>query len=123
MRARRAVASVALTGLLAAGCVGGTADCGALPERYELALTDDALTPSAPAVCRGDEVTLTVRSEVDGVFHIHGYDEQVLATEVVAGETAELAFTAARSGQFAIELHREGSPEGVAVGIFTVHEP
>ena len=42
---------------------------------------------------------------------------------VVAGETAELAFTAARSGQFAIELHRHDSPEGVAVGIFTVHEP
>lgn len=122
MRARFSIAAAIVVALLA-GCAGGTADCGALPERYELTLGADTLTPSDPAVCRGDEVTLVVHSEVDGTFHIHGYDAHIPATGVVAGETLELSFTAARSGQFPIELHSADSPRGVGVGILTVHEP
>jgi hypothetical protein len=122
MVSRRLAVAAALCALLA-GCPGGTADCEALPERYELALTAETLTPSDPAVCRGDEVTLQVRSDVDGIIHIHAYDEQIPATPVAAGETVELAFAADRSGQFSIELHPEESPQGVVVGIFTVHEP
>jgi hypothetical protein len=119
---RRLVIAVALCGLLA-GCPSGTADCDALPDRYELALDAETLTPSDPAVCRGDEVTLLVRSEADGIFHIHAYDEQVPATPVTAGESVELNFTADRSGQFSIELHPQESRQGVVVGILTVHEP
>lgn len=106
-----------------AGCIGGDADCAALPARIELTLTADRLTPTSPAVCRGDEVTLVVTSEVDGVLHIHGYDDAVPATAVSAGELTELVFTAGRSGQFPIELHTDENTEGVALGIFTVHEP
>ena len=75
------------------------------------------------AVCRDQEVTLTIEPEVDGVFHIHGYDEQVPATEVRAGEPIALDFTAARSGQFPIEFHPAADPAGVEIGVFTVHEP
>jgi hypothetical protein len=116
-----------VTGLLLvvtlAGCIGGDSDCAALPTRIELTLTAGQLTPTSHAVCRDREVTLAVTSEVDGVFHIHGYDDQVPATTVTAGETTELAFTASRSGQFPIELHTEGSTEDVAIGTLTVHEP
>ena len=58
-------------------------------------------------MCRDREVTLVVTSEVDGILHIHGYDVEVPATEVTAGEVTELAFTARRSGQFPIELHTD----------------
>ena len=87
----------------------------------ELESTDppaDATLEQPPA-----EVALVFTSEVDGVFHIHGYDEQVPATTVTAGERIELRFEATRSGQFPIELHLPGESEGVDVGILTVHEP
>jgi hypothetical protein len=113
---------VACVGLLAA-CIGQSPACEALPEEIELTLSATTLTPSDPAVCRGDEVTLTVSSEVDGVLHVHGYDEDVPATNVAAGEVLDLEFTATRSGQFPIELHTDEDTEGVNVGLFTVHEP
>lgn len=106
-----------------AGCIRGDANCAELPARIELSLTADRLTPASPAVCRGDDVTLVVSSEVDGVLHIHGYDDAVPATAVSAAEETELVFTAGRSGQFPIELHTNENTVGVAVGIFTVHEP
>ena len=118
---------VLLTALVLAvvlgGCNGGGADCAALPTRIELVLTADRLSPTNPAVCRDREVTLVVTSEVDGVLHIHGYDDQVPATTVTAGEVTELVFTAARSGQFPIELHTDENTQGAGLGIFTVHEP
>jgi hypothetical protein len=112
----------ACVGLLAA-CLGGSPECEALPEEVELTLSATTLTPSDPTVCRGDDVTLTVSSEVDGVLHIHGYDEDVPATGVTAGEVLELEFSATRSGQFPIELHTDENTQGVDVGLFTVHEP
>ncbi len=88
-----------------------------------LALSADSLQPADPSVCRDQAVTLAIESEVDAVFHVHGYDDVVPATEVRAGEPVELEFTAARSGQFPIEVHAEGDARGVEIGIFTVHEP
>ena len=123
---RRLTAAVAAALLLSA-CVEGSGpdpgSCAASNVEIELALSDEGLDPADPAVCRGQEVTLTISPQVDGVFHIHGYDEQVPATEVRAGEIIELPFTAARSGQFPIELHPKDDPVGVDIGVFTVHEP
>ena len=125
--ARRAVPAtralaVAIAAALSA-CIGGDADCEALPTTIEVTLAADALTPSNPSVCRDRQVTLIVTSDVDGVLHIHGYDEQLPATSVTAGEIVQLVFTATRSGQFPIEMHTDDNSEGVSVGIFTVHEP
>ncbi|MGH2384050.1 MAG: copper resistance CopC family protein [Candidatus Limnocylindria bacterium] len=114
--------AVAMVAALTA-CVGGDADCEALPTRIELTLADGALTPSNPSVCRDRQVTLVVTPDVDGVLHVHGYDAQVPATSMTAGEVVQLVFTATRSGQFPIELHTDDNTEGVSVGIFTVHEP
>ena len=112
-----------LLALLLAACIGPNPSCAALPGEIALTLTADSLTPASPQVCRGADVTLTVNSEVDGVFHIHGYDDLAPATPVTAGNVVELAFTASRSGQFPIELHPAGDPAGVNVGLLTVHEP
>lgn len=123
---RRSVMLMALVLILAA-CVEDTRPEGDACEAptVELALTlgEEGLDPANPAVCRDQEVTLAIASGVDGIFHIHGYDEWVPATEVVAGESLELTFTAARSGQFPIELHPADDPQGVELGVFTVHEP
>ena len=120
---RAGLAACLLVVVALAGCIGGDPACAELPTRIELTLAVDGLTPQNPAVCRGRNVTLAVTSEVDGVLHIHGYDDVVPATTVTAGEVTELAFMAARSGQFPIELHTGDDTQGVSLGIFTVHEP
>jgi hypothetical protein len=121
---RRLAAMMALP-LVIAGCVTDSrpSACDQPAITIDLQLTADALTPADPAVCRGQDVRLVFTSKVDGVIHIHGYDEVVPATEVSAGEDLELSFVAERSGQFPIELHLDTDPTGVNVGVFTVHEP
>lgn len=109
--------------LVLTGCIGGNSDCESLPMRIELEISADTLTPSDPRVCRDEEVTLVLAPAVDGVIHIHGYDEQVPATSVAAGEVTELVFTATRAGQFPIEFHTDDKVEGASVGVFTVNEP
>jgi hypothetical protein len=109
--------------VLLAGCVeeARPSDCDADTVEIEVTLTATEMRPSALMACRGQEVTLVVDSEIDAVFHIHGYDEAVPATVIAAGEPARLQFTAEREGQFPIEIHPEDDPRGVEVGIFTVH--
>lgn len=114
-----------LLGVVLAGCVDQDrpATCDEPTATLEVTLTAEGLSPKAPAVCRDQAVTLVVDSEVDGTLHIHGYDEDVPATSLTAGEELRLEFTATRSGQFPIELHPDADPRGVDVGIFTVYEP
>ena len=116
-------ATVLLGIALLGGCIGSTADCAALPSALEVTLTASSLTPPNPELCRGTDVTIAVHAEVDGILHIHGYDAEVPATPVAAGQDVELQFTASRSGQFPIELHTDENTQGVDVGILTVHEP
>ena len=86
-------------------------------------LADEHLTPGTLEVCRDQRVTLVVDIGRDGIFHLHGYDDQVAATEVRAGETLDLEFTAVRSGQFPIALHPTSGPAEVTIGTLIVHEP
>lgn len=126
LRPRRAGASALLVGaFVLAGCVAEapTANCDGETATLELELEADSLDPDDPAVCRDQEVTIEIESEVDGVFHVHGYDEALPATEVTEGETTTVAFTADRSGQFPIEFHAADDPAGIEIGVLTVHEP
>jgi hypothetical protein len=85
-------------------------------------LAAEQLTPGTLEVCRDQRVTLTIDVQRDGIVHLHGYDDEVAATEVQAGETLDLEFTAVRSGQFPIALHTQDGPAEVTVGILIVHE-
>lgn len=118
---------VAFLAVALAGCVedsGPDAEACAEPSiTIGLSLTATAMNPADPSVCRDQEVTLVIESGVAGVIHIHGYDEQVPATQLEAGDETRLVFTASRSGQFPVELHPQEDPTGVEVGVFTVHEP
>lgn len=105
------------------GCIPGNGECEALPTDITLLVTTDSLTPSDPAVCRDRQITLRIESEVDGVLHVHGYDDELPATALRAGDSTSVTFTAARSGQFPIELHTDDEPSAGEIGILTVHEP
>ena len=111
-RMRTVVLLVSIAILTLAGCVGdrGSVDCSADDVTMELTLTADSLTPDDPTACRGQRVTLRVDSEADAVFHIHGYDEAVPATEVAAGEDDALEFTAARAANSRSRSTRPTTP-------------
>jgi hypothetical protein len=111
--------------LLAAACVdfGLPTDCDGPEVTREVTVTAAAMSPGSIEVCRDQQVTLAVDAEADGVFHIHGYDQQVPATTIEAGVELRLEFVAGRSGQFPIELHPADDPTGIDIGILTVHEP
>lgn len=125
---RFGLARLGLAGLVLAvtGCVSTGPDaetCSQPSLHLELSLSDEGLEPGSTSVCRDQQVHLSVESELDGILHIHGYDSEVPAFEVRAGEAAEVSFTAVRSGQFPVEFHAADDPAGVGVGVFTVHEP
>ena len=125
MHRTRALAPILLALAAAlAGCVSENRpeDCAADERTIELTVSASALEPNDPAACRGQLVTLATDSDVDGVFHIHGLDAVVPATTIAAGEEVTLEFEATTSGQFPIELHPAGDPQGVTIGVLTIHE-
>ena len=114
---------IVVSALVLAACIPGGSACPSAEPVIDVAVTATSMTPSDPDACRGQDVTLRVAAEADGVFHIHGYDEAVPATTVTAGQTTELSFTADRAGQFPIEFHAADDPQGVEIGILTINEP
>lgn len=118
---------LAILGMLVAtfvtACIPTGGGCEDLPDRVEVTVTADGMEPTQASVCRDRDVTLILQPEIDGVFHIHGYDEQVPATTITSGETLALSFTTGRSGQFPVEFHTDDEPQGIDVGILTVREP
>jgi plastocyanin len=54
----------------------------------------------------GDQVTLTVTSDVADEVHLHGYD---LTAALTPGTPAELTFDATIPGVFEVELHEAGT--------------
>jgi methionine-rich copper-binding protein CopC len=118
-----AIAISAISAIVLAGCIPGAAACPSAAPVIDVMVTATSMSPSDPDACRGQDVTLRVAAEADGVFHIHGYDEAVPATTVAAGETTDISFTADRAGQFPIEFHAQDDPAGVEIGILTINEP
>jgi hypothetical protein len=57
------------------------------------------------SVSKGDKVVLVVKSDVSDEIHLHGYDK---STDVAAGGTARLPFTATLPGRFEVELESRG---------------
>lgn len=124
MRANRVILVTLAAVVALAACVDDTRPetCDDQAVTIEVSVAPSSMTPTDPAACRGQEVTLVVTSQVDGFLHVHGYDEALPVSQIAAGETARFVFTAFRSGQFPIELHPGDDPTGVSIGVFTVHE-
>lgn len=99
------------------------ATCNDQSVMLHAAFVDERLEPATLEVCRDQQVTLMVDAQRDGILHLHGYDDQAPATEVRAGRTLTLEFTAVRSGQYPIALHTTDGPAEATVGTLIVHEP
>lgn len=121
----RLAAMIAVAGMLlaVAACVQQSTlppDCAATKVARSATLSNGGLAPDAFDVCKGQAVTITITVQVAGTLHLHGYDDQVPEKPVVSGDVAKLTFTASRSGQFPLELHK-GADE-IELAILTVHE-
>jgi hypothetical protein len=121
---RRALLALALL-LPATACIPATGlpdDCDEEQVTREATLVELRLEPASLDVCRGQEVSLVLTVERDAILHIHGYDAEAPAQQVVAGETRTIAFEAVRAGQFPIAIHTTDGPAEANVGTLTVHE-
>jgi hypothetical protein len=124
MKLTAPLAAMLLLGGLAVGCVEQAdrpGDCDASAVKRTASLSGDRLDPEALDVCKGQKVTIQITTQRAGDLHLHGYDEEAPEVTVEAGDTATFMFTAARAGQFVIELHTTGEGE-IEVGLLTVHE-
>ena len=111
--------------LVLAACVPSTnlpENCGADSVTLRATLVEERLEPATLEVCRDQQVTLELSVERDAVFHLHGYDAEVPARQVSAGEDVTLEFQASRAGQFPIAIHTEDGPAEATVGTLIVHE-
>jgi len=73
-----------------------------------VSFTNDRMAPETIRVKQGDSVTLNLKSDRPGSFHIHGYD---LQQEVVVGEVTPFQFLANATGRFGINFHGAPEPE------------
>ncbi|HEX6139011.1 MAG TPA: hypothetical protein VF013_00940 [Candidatus Limnocylindria bacterium] len=124
MSSRLRAAPALAVALLLAACVPAVNlpdDCDDAAVTRQATLADNKLDPATIEVCRDQHVTIEYTIEQDGVLHMHGYDDQVDATEVHAGDVIELEFDATHPGQFPIEVHTTEDAEADA-GTFIVHE-
>ena len=99
----------------------GPGACPTAAVTLDLSVDATGMTPPSPSVCRGQAVTLNLHSEVDGIFHVHGLDDVLSATEVAAGEDRTFEFTPANAGQFPVELHSDAG--ATELGTLTVNVP
>lgn len=124
MGLRLRIPAAAVAALLLAACVPATDlpdNCDEDAVTIQATLVEERLEPGTLEVCRGQQVTIELSVERDAVVHFHGYDEQLPAREVRAGEDVTLEFQASRAGQFPIEIHASDVAEAQA-GTLIVHE-
>ncbi len=66
----------------------------------------DTLNPRDIKVKHKQDVTIKIKSDVDGTFHIHGYN---LEKDLKSGEKAEIRLVADATGRFPIGFHASDS--------------
>ena len=104
-RAWMVLFAVALvSSVVAAACGGGD------PEHVEIAVSvaDGKMTPKTINVKQGDTVTLKIKGDVPGEFHLHTYDVE---TDIGESGPVDMAFVARATGRFRITFHEEAGEE------------
>jgi hypothetical protein len=124
VRAAGLAASLALaTALVACVPAGGVpATCGDPAVSLSATVKPGGMEPASLEVCRDQQVTLTITSQVAGDLHFHGYDTEIDEQPVTPGQTLKVEFKAVYPGQFPIELHPEDGSDEVQLGALVVHE-
>lgn len=88
----------------------------------EVTVTSGAMEPSTMNMCQGQDVTLTLHSDVPGIFHVHGFEEWLAPIAVEAGQSQTLQFTPEVPGQYLVHLHDQISGGETEIGVFAVYE-
>jgi hypothetical protein len=97
------------------------ATCSQASVSLSATLSSSGMQPTSFDVCRDQQVTIIVTSQVAGDLHFHGYDDELEEQPITAGQTLKVEFKAAHPGQFPIELHPEDGSEERAVATLVVH--
>ncbi len=102
-----ALCAVLVVALGLAACGGGSKES----LTFDLSVEGGALSGESDTfvVKQGDDVTLNLFADVDGVFHVHGYD---FRARIYANSRSTLSFVADATGSFVIALHPSEVGEG-----------
>lgn len=112
---------------LTSSAIAGDVDAEAKERVFVLDIKAGVLPPPQRLIklTKGDKVRWQLSSDTAGDLHVHGYR---LETKLVAGGTAELAFSAFATGRFRIEWHpanakgaKKGDHHGPSLGTLEVH--
>jgi hypothetical protein len=81
-----------------------------MPDESAVAVSfaNDRMTPETIQVEQGDNVTLNLKTDRPGSFHIHGYD---LEQEAIVGAVTRFQFVANATGRFRINFHGASETE------------
>lgn len=99
---------VILCNLIMVGCSNSGNDFDNVDSKIEVSAEKigDTLQPKDIKVKHKQDVTINIKSDVDGTFHIHGYN---LEKDLKSGEKAEISLVADATGRFPIGFHASDS--------------
>jgi hypothetical protein len=124
MRHQRALIGLAAVMSVLSACNSAPSGlCDTTSLSLEVRVTAGAMEPSTMNMCQGQDVTLTLHSEVPGIFHVHGFEEWLPPVAVEAGQSLTLEFTPEVPGQYLVHLHDQQSGGETEIGLFAVYEP
>lgn len=94
--------------LIIVGCSNSENSSDDVSSKIEISVdkVGDSLQPNDIKVKHKQDVTIRIKSDTDGTFHIHGYN---LEKELKAGENSEISLVADATGRFPIAFHKLGS--------------
>ena len=90
--------------LIIIGCSNSESDSDNIDSKIEVSVekVGDKLQPKDIKVKHKQDVTINIRSDIDGTFHIHGYN---LEKDLKSDEKAEISLVADATGRFPIGFH------------------
>ena len=95
---------VILFNLIMAGCSNSENHFDNIDSKIEVSVekVGDKLQPKDIKVKHKQDVTINIKSDVDGTLHVHGYN---LEKDLKSGEKAEISLVADATGRFPIGFH------------------
>lgn len=91
--------------LIIVGCLNSENSSDDASSKIEVSVNKvgDSLQPKDIKVKHKQDVTIRIKSDTDGTFHIHGYN---LEKELKAGENSEISLVADATRRFPIAFHK-----------------
>jgi hypothetical protein len=110
MQSRKTAAIAGVVVLIAAVVVfivlqsGSDSDSGPASKTFDFELANGKPVGNMQDISatQGDHLTVTLKTDVPAELHVHGYEK---STDVAAGKTGSVSFTADATGEFEVEAH------------------